>query len=64
MIDNKRKVRTYKAADGVYKKSLKRAKKEKTSLAKQIETWLSWYAAGNNILISSHSDDSVSSAWK
>ena len=46
-----RKVRTYKAVDKVYKKSARRAKKEKTTLAKQIETWLSWYAEGDNIII-------------
>ena len=51
MKDTKRKVRTYKATEGIYKRSVRRAKKEKTSLTKQIETWVSWYAAGYPIVI-------------
>lgn len=53
MKQAKRKPRSYKTTDDIYKKSMQRAKKEKTSLAAKIEVWLSWYAHGNNINIES-----------
>jgi hypothetical protein len=49
MKDEKRTPRTYKAKDSVYKKAMRRAKKEKGKLSNVVENVVIAYAAGLNI---------------
>lgn len=52
----KRNVRSYKIADAVYFKAQKRAAKEKTPLTQFIETIVSCYGRGEEIIINKKED--------
>jgi hypothetical protein len=49
MKQQKRNTRTYKTTDSVYKKAMRRAKKEKNKLASLVEEWMVTYAYGYQV---------------
>ncbi len=46
----KRALKGYKIKDSVYRKAMRRAKKNKTNLASKIELWVALYADGCDLI--------------
>jgi hypothetical protein len=46
----KRAIKGYKIKDSVYRKAMRRAKKDKTNLANKIELWVALYADGCDMI--------------
>jgi hypothetical protein len=58
-ITEKRKLKGYKIRESIYKKAMRRANKEKTSLAPKIEKWVSAYASGEQVVVLAETVDSI-----
>ena len=46
----KRELKGYKIKDSIYQKAKRRAKKDKNALSTLVETWVTSYSAGYNIV--------------
>lgn len=58
-MKEKRVPKSYKIKESIYKKAMRAAKKDKTSLAHKIEVWVSLYANGNRLIARPNDNNNI-----